>query len=118
VIELQPVANRNNRTGAIFFMNERLLTESNSGWKISLSGAAGNADFASTTGLPMIHDPESGDGSATAAIPAAGESRSHKISSPFPSPTNAVPAYGVGTYLVRIIARCSEDRLFSCVEAG
>ncbi|MCX7397456.1 MAG: hypothetical protein NT138_07215 [Planctomycetales bacterium] len=56
-------------------MNERLLTESNNGGKISLSAAAGNADSASTTGLPMIHDPESGDASPAAAIPAASESQ-------------------------------------------
>lgn len=75
MIELQPVANRNNKTGAIFIMNERLLTESNNGGKISLSAAAGNADSASATGLPGIYEPESGDRLQVAAIPAAGRSQ-------------------------------------------
>ena len=75
MIELQPVAKRNNKTGAIFFMNERLLTESNNVGKISLGAAAGNADYASTTGLPGIYERESGDRLQVAAIPAAGRSQ-------------------------------------------
>jgi hypothetical protein len=94
VIELQPVAKRNNKTGAIFFMNERLLTESNNGGKISLSAAAGNADSASTTGLPTIHEPESGDGSQATAIPAAGGSMLQEISNPSASPGGVAIAVG------------------------
>jgi hypothetical protein len=75
VIELQPVANRNNKTGAIFIMNERLLTESSNVGKISLGAAAGNANSASATGLPGIYEPESGDRLQVAAIPAAGRSQ-------------------------------------------
>ena len=75
-------------------MIERLLTESGNAGKISLGAAAGNADSASVTGLPGIHETESGDHSRVTAIPAAGWSRQHKISSCSMSPTNTVTANG------------------------
>jgi hypothetical protein len=96
VIELQPVEDRNNRTGAIFFMDEHLLAECNMAGRISRAAADGNAGFASATGLPAIHEPESGDRPQVTAIPAVGGSRLQKISNPSASSIIAAVPVGAG----------------------
>jgi hypothetical protein len=120
VIELQPVADRNNRTGAIFFMDEHLLAECNMAGRISRAAADGNAGFASATGLSAIHEPQSGDHPKVTAIPAVDEAWLQKISSPSASSIIAAVAFGAGARAVSVtlITGCSEDWLFCCAEAG